>query len=44
VLSGGTPITGWRKDGDVWRATVDAVKRGDLFFHHGVPVKFREFR
>ncbi len=33
VLSGGMRITGWRKDGEVWRTTVDPVKRGDLFFH-----------
>lgn len=34
VISGGRPITGWRKaDGNLWQATVPEVKEGRWYFH-----------
>lgn len=34
ILSGGRPITGWRKgNGSVWIATIPAVKDGSWYFH-----------
>ncbi len=34
VISGGSPITGWKKgDGPVWTTTVPGVKEGEWYFH-----------
>ncbi len=34
VLSAGRRITGWTKgEGDIWTATIPAVKKGDWYFH-----------
>jgi len=32
VISGGRVVTGWKADGDVWRATIPEVKAGTWFF------------
>ena len=33
IISGGRPITGWKKtNGPLWTATIEAVKRGDWYF------------
>jgi len=32
VISGGRVITGWKADGDVWRATIPEVKAGEWTF------------
>jgi len=33
VISGGLPVTGWRQDGAVWRATLPEVKAGRWTFN-----------
>lgn len=33
VISGGRPVTGWKKDGEVWRTTIPEVKAGTWRFN-----------
>lgn len=32
IVSGGIPVTGWKKDGKRWRAEMPAVRAGNLYF------------
>ncbi|MFO7903606.1 MAG: right-handed parallel beta-helix repeat-containing protein [Pirellulaceae bacterium] len=33
ILSGGMPIDGWEKDGDLWRVQLDETRQKELVFH-----------